>query len=611
MHTINRGLRVRSQLCSLFRIILGSSVLNIAIPVRAGDAQEETVVRNLAAFARVYGYVRFFHPSDEASAVDWHKFLVAGAGQVRDADNIGALANSLMDQFGPIAPNMRIALGRQPDSTRNSSDKDRLTFWQYGGIKLTDTRGPYQQRRVILGEPNGDRSPLFHPVDVPMPIAKEIAPGMTMHLETALPVGTHGATVGGSAQDLLALQDKIESLNGSSSSIDDWRVRVAGVIETWNVFQHFHPYLSEIGVNWLAVLEPALRRALRSQDKDEYYRALMEMIARSDDGHGFVFGRSPDTGRLPVRVDVIERRLVVTRVLGSSPLRKGDIIERYEGASALEILREIEQFTPGSPQLRRFRALNQFGEGTAGATVMLDVIRGGQPMAIEVQLIRGRRMYFFTQGEFDFPALEEVRPGIFYVNLHACDTSTFAAALSRLAKARGVIFDNRLGSGRSASDTTRLQSTRDVIPHLIAETVHASPMLVPQITEPDRQGWSYFETTWPVQPREPRFQGKAVYINDASVVSYGETVMAIVAGYRLATLVGGSTAGCNGNGNFVPLPGGFRVMWTGMDVRRHDRTSFYNVGFQPDVPVSRTINAVINGRDEYLENAIRVIEEAR
>lgn len=49
-------------------------------------------------------------------------------------------------------------------------------------------------------------------------------------------------------------------------------------------------------------------------------------------------------------------------------------------------------------------------------------------------------------------------------------------------------------------------------------------------------------------------------------------------------------------------------MWTGMEVLRHDHSSFYSKGFAPDIAVSRTREAVLAGRDEYLEAAISMIE---
>jgi hypothetical protein len=81
-----------------------------------------------------------------------------------------------------------------------------------------------------------------------------------------------------------------------------------------------------------------------------------------------------------------------------------------------------------------------------------------------------------------------------------------------------------------------------------------------------------------------------------------------VADYHLATLFGALTAGCNGNANFIPLPGGFRIMWTGMNVRKHDGSPFYTVWFVPNFPVAHMLRAVEEGRDEYLGKAIEVIE---
>jgi hypothetical protein len=51
-------------------------------------------------------------------------------------------------------------------------------------------------------------------------------------------------------------------------------------------------------------------------------------------------------------------------------------------------------------------------------------------------------------------------------------------------------------------------------------------------------------------------------------------------------------------------------MWTGMEVLKHDRSPFYTKGFVPDYPVARTIQAAKTGRDEYLEKAITIIEQA-
>lgn len=65
-------------------------------------------LENLRAFTRLYGYVRWFHPSDEASEVDWTAMAVLGAGVARDASDAGALQDALVRLFAPVAPTLRI-----------------------------------------------------------------------------------------------------------------------------------------------------------------------------------------------------------------------------------------------------------------------------------------------------------------------------------------------------------------------------------------------------------------------------------------------------------------------------------------------------------------------
>ena len=46
---------------------------------------------NLTAFARLYGYVRFFHPSDQAALTDWETFAIDGVRAVEDAASLNDL----------------------------------------------------------------------------------------------------------------------------------------------------------------------------------------------------------------------------------------------------------------------------------------------------------------------------------------------------------------------------------------------------------------------------------------------------------------------------------------------------------------------------------------
>lgn len=72
----------------------------------AADPAEEQVIRNLRAFSKLYSYVRFFHPVDEAAAIDWEQFAIYGARKVKNAVDSSQLKAVLEELFLPLAPTL-------------------------------------------------------------------------------------------------------------------------------------------------------------------------------------------------------------------------------------------------------------------------------------------------------------------------------------------------------------------------------------------------------------------------------------------------------------------------------------------------------------------------
>ncbi|HZJ66985.1 MAG TPA: hypothetical protein VFD36_25945, partial [Kofleriaceae bacterium] len=74
---------------------------------------EGRALDNVVAFARLYGIVRYFHPGDEAAALDadaWERFVVRGVRAVESAADAAALRAQLAALFAPIAPAVAIHL---------------------------------------------------------------------------------------------------------------------------------------------------------------------------------------------------------------------------------------------------------------------------------------------------------------------------------------------------------------------------------------------------------------------------------------------------------------------------------------------------------------------
>jgi C-terminal processing protease CtpA/Prc len=75
--------------------------------------------------------------------------------------------------------------------------------------------------------------------------------------------------------------------------------------------------------------------------------------------------------------------------------------------------------------------------------------------------------------------------------------------------------------------------------------------------------------------------------------------------------IGTPTAGANGDVTNFPVPGGFRVSFSGHDVRHADDRQLQRVGIQPHVRVAPTIAGIRGGRDEVLERALEYVKTGK
>ena len=148
-----------------------------------------------------------------------------------------------------------------------------------------------------------------------------------------------------------------------------------------------------------------------------------------------------------------------------------------------------------------------------------------------------------------------------------------------------------------------------VLQHLTDHNIESARWNVPISTMPDREACEWLTSgRWDLPPLEPRLGGpnqKVYFLTDGRAISYAESCMGIVEAYKLGEIVGGPTAGTNGNVNPLTLPGGYWVMWTGMKVLKHDGSRHHGVGIAPTIPVERTVEGIAAARDEVLDAAVK------
>ncbi|MDR2039586.1 MAG: hypothetical protein LBQ60_16825 [Bacteroidales bacterium] len=394
---------------------------------------------------------------------------------------------------------------------------------------------------------------------------------------------------------LIRLKSEINNINYGRGF--NPQVNLASVVITWNVLQHFFPYFDVIDTNWEKVLGETLKNTLPNTQKIDFLETLKKMVAKLDDGHGSVSG-GERMYRLPIRAECIENKIVIT-ASNNDVLKRGDIIKKIDGKPVMEVLAKTEKTISGSPHLRRHRALNILGSKYGLNNSSRFVIeRDAMEQIVTVPNVSVSRNSIDDR-QYRYEKIVEIDPGIYYINAINCTEEDIKQKIDVLANAKAVIYDQRY-----SGYTPQIFSV--LIPHMTEKPLNSAWWNIPQTIYPNRKEVEFDKSNWSIQPQQPLFRSKIIIINLPSVISAGETIMGIIDNYNLATTVGEPTAGCNGNVNQINLPCGYSVRWTGMKVLKHDGSQLYLKGFEPDYPVNKTIQAIKEGRDEYLEKALEI-----
>ena len=750
---------------------------------------------NLATFARLYGYVRYFHPSDEAAAADWNSLAILGSERVLAARTDAELQATLLALFRPLAPTLRLVpAGQAYTFQKESITPPRLAgyqsiSWQHQGYGQSGEEGIYRSQRthrpapapiaplnvsrsgamvkeldawpyrglpfryvaavrnarinqatgvlwarvdlvkqgagffdnmsdrpilrgewaeytitgridqrantllvgaVLLGDgelqvdrlrvevqdsgrwktvfadgfeqdttgrvprsfsyqpgardlasgfsylvregkaaegnnylaikgkyqPPPAAGPAKKPAEVPALFARQAAIGEVVqedigsHLRCVLPLALYGTkTATYPAADPAAgrqLRQALAQVAGTEQTGAARAVRLADVIITWNIFQHFYPYFAVAHADWPAALPEFLQAAYPEQSGYDFGRVLRRLVARLHDGHGYFnyVGPRPRTQELPLRWEWVQNQLVITRVLGDSvAVRRGDVVTAIKGENPRKFFEQAEQFiAAATPGFLNYLAADETTTGPAGA---------GLPVRVQhtTGTTRDLVLHYSRNGQ-PFPAegtpaepYRQLSPGVYYLNLDQLPMDKITPHLDELTQAKAIVCDLR-GYPRSNHDFLSYLLTRpDTASHW---------MRVPRFIYPDqKQVAGYAFEGWAMQPKAPHLAARVVFITDGRAVSYAESVLGLVKGYHLATIVGQPSAGTNGNVNPFVLPGRYTIWWTGMEVRRLDGQPHHGVGVLPDVPAERTLAGIRAGRDELLEKAVEVATSPR
>jgi hypothetical protein len=551
----------------------------------------------------------FFDNMDDRPIRESHWRLYAIEGPVADdAENVafGVMAvGAVTADFDGVELSVRGADGDWapvpvPDAGFEAAEGNGAGWFRTG-------TGTAALSRPTGGAPQGARYARFAPppagaADVELFPEGAPSPGAhaDVHLGSRLQARVPLALTDADARPDPARLEGLDALRGALARVagpspsPDLDQRLADVVVAWNAFRHFYPYWVEAGVDWDSRLLTHLEIAREAESRAAQRDAMRGLVADVRDGHGSVVDTldTRERGELPVRLAVVEGRLVVTSSARPSEAPVGAVVASFDGAPATERLARAVSLASGTTQWRQVAGTWPLMTGPVGATVRLGLDTGSGTWEVELA-------YGTPPPPVERPGpVAEREPGVFYVDLTRARMADLVPKLGALAAARAVVFDVR----GYPTDTGA-----GILPHLLDAPETDRWMHVGKIVGPFHETAGWLDLGWDVKPASPRISGKVVFLTGGEAISYAESVMGYVADRRLGTIVGGTTAGTNGNVATFVTPGGFRVGFTGMRVTRHDgRSPHHLVGVVPDVPAAPTLEGLRTGRDEVMERGMAV-----
>ncbi len=384
--------------------------------------------------------------------------------------------------------------------------------------------------------------------------------------------------------------------------------RLLALFRLWSIIDRFYPYRHLIS-DWDAALREMIPRFEEAEGEKAYTQAVLEAVARVEDGHSGAWGPPTEKylgGMFSANIEVrsVEGQYAVTSVGADvKDLKPGDIVVSVDGEPLADRVKRLHAIvTASTPEARLNKVLGFSLLGAKDVPAEIGV-RGADG---STRVVKVPRVQFYDRNAGLTGDPWRVLDGnIGYVDLTRLTVPQVDPMFDALKDTKAIIFDMRgYPNGTAWTIAPRIN------------TNNAKVGAAFRRTQPS--GWSneegasgfFFEQPLP-KTDKPKYTKPTVMLIDDRAISQSEHSGLFYEAANGTKFIGTNSAGANGDITNFTLPGGFRVIFTGHDVRHADGRQLQRVGLEPHVRVAPTLRGLREGKDEVLERAVRYVNEGR
>ncbi len=464
----------------------------------------------------------------------------------------------------------------------------------------------------------------------------------TLHTDSVVRAATSGGTPDESVQAAMALlrstrtppsaavvasslAGRTHALRGyqGASSIEstpypEMGARLLAAFTVWSTMRTRHAHRDAYDDDIDAVFERTIPRVEAAQNREQYTRALGDLVASFDDSQVRLQRRLADSraddASAPFRVRMIEGRMIVTSLTGASTtsgIAVGSEITAADGYPMAAWLQEHRRDVSASNEWTRQRDLaDLLPRGTQGnatfkvrdatgpertVTVMRTPASATSLADARARLAERTAPPFRTTGD------------IVYFDLARLDNAAAAPDFAALGNARAVILDLRGALALSPELVIQRFATRpDFTPARAVSRPVTAPCIAPTLREAARECPDERVTAAIVLHGDSSatYRGRVVVLIDERTQDAAERLALALEAGAGATLVGSPSAGAAAPTVSTRLPGNLTLHFPPVELRRADGGQLHRVGLTPSVDARPTVRGVRAGTDETFDRAI-------
>lgn len=541
-------------------LVLLCSILSFGTAfARKGISETE----KLAATAKVWGFLKYYHPTVAKGKFDWDRQLLDLLPLVYNAETKEEYSDIIMAWIESLG-NIKICKNCQMESRTDHFEKNLDLSW----FKDSDIFTLSLSEKLQFIERNRYQGKPYY------------------------------INNGGKNSTLIISNEK-------SYENFDWTVksmRILSLIRYWNTIEYYYPHKYLIDTKWDKVLLEMIPKFNDPTSELDFHLAMLELVVKIDDSHGYfsteLINQHFGLGLIPAAFKIIDNKIVLTGfynkdLAAANDLEVGDIISKIEGITVSEILRENLRYINGSNYSTKLKYA--FGKiyPSSSDSVEVEIERKG--------ITKTRKLGRYQRDEFiskpNQKDWEIFQDNIGYINLKGIDGKELMHAFDSLENTVGIIIDLR-------------NYPQEFFGNHFKNFLGARNEVITKVIKPDfKYPGKFIVSDQKATTKVSKYKGKVILLVDEYTQSRAEfTALHIQNGYNVTT-VGSQTGGAGGVMIPIEFVGGFQSYFTSSGIFLPDTTPIQRKGLPIDHEVRQSLEGAIESRDEVLDKAEMLVLE--